>query len=159
MHSLRTAFAAKIADEVEVTVVVATAVAVEELGSAGKFNTFTLLGAVNAGGTVMLVAAEIVRTPEVTTMPARARPLSVPPPNVMLVFARTVPTIVLVATDVKDVPTTQTTLFACAPLTSRTDAPLARLIVDPALKTKIAFGLPCASSVMLVGILMLVPAL
>src|SRR5271166_3747838 len=63
-----------------------------------------------------------------------------------------VPTIVLLSPIwVKLLPTHQTTFEAWAPLTSRTDAPLSRMVVEAEMKTKIAPETPWASRVMLVG--------
>src|SRR5580658_10259038 len=93
-------------------------------------------------GTVTAVAAGMVTAPLLVTIPASARPVRIPPPSVIDVLARILPTIVLVATDVKELPTIHTTFAACAPFTSRRDAPLSSVTVEPALNTKIAFGFP-----------------
>src|SRR4051812_46874846 len=79
---------------------------------------------------------------------ARARPANVAPVlMVMLVRARMLPTNVVVAPSVAELPTCQKTLQFDAPLITATDDPDAVVKVLPILKINEALGLPCASSV------------
>lgn len=79
---------------------------------------------------------------------ARTRPVRLAPVCMeMSVSASTDPTKLVPVPRVAELPTSQNTLQACVPPTSATVLLLAVINVDPAWKTKTAFGSPWASSV------------
>ena len=78
---------------------------------------------------------------------ASARPFSLTPSFIVIdVSARMLPAKFVVVPSVAELPTCQKTLHGCAPLTSRTRLADALISVEPAWKTKTAFGSPFASS-------------
>ena len=100
-------------------------------------------------GAAAQCAAVIVSLISVTApLRASARPVSETPSFIVIeASAMMLPANTVVVPSVAELPTCQKTLQGCAPLTSSTRLADAVISVEPAWKTKTAFGSPWASSV------------